>query len=452
MSLLFDVQRVLIRFWLVRVLLGAFFVGRGAVLLWYDRFRGVRDFCWVYRVSGISFLRSISYRVVRRFVFDKRGGPNPLVEAFLQSSACDQTIRRFLHGNASAATVFRDVMVLKVPREQERGVLLLKYTAKFDLFVALFDLDRIRSDYYIVLEPCWAGYCDPSILMFLSSRYDVIVQSPEPSDFEFIERLDGNLIPVSLGASDWVDPELFAAPQAGAPRDFDLVMVANWGRHKNHRKLFEALHTVMHRPLSVLLIGFEHGGRTAADVTRDFHRRHLDGIALEVRERLSASEVASHLRRSKVFLLLSEKEGSNKAVVEAFFSDVPAIVYRGLIGGARTKINPMTGMLSSFEELAESIDEMIERHGQFSPRRWAHAHSGSRNATAELSRVLRSIAEARGERWTVDIVEKVNNPNLSYKLAESLPTEGRAELALMPYLRSSANRVLMARVFGLASL
>ncbi len=82
--------------------------------------------------------------------------------------------------------IFRDLIVLKSSSPDEKGVVLLKYARTFDAVIALFDLPRLLDRYVFVLEPCWAGYCDPSILMFISSEREVIVQCPESLVAPFI--------------------------------------------------------------------------------------------------------------------------------------------------------------------------------------------------------------------------------------------------------------------------
>lgn len=441
-----DIAKSLFRMWPVRAMVALFFLARGALFMLVDPFRGISDFCWIYRVSRIGILRPVAYRIVSNFVSEEGARENRLVRAFLKSEASSFCKRRFLGPKVDFNSIFRDIIVLKPAVRGEKGVLLLKYSAKFDLFVSLFDLDKVMMDYYLVLEPCWAGYCDPSILMFISSKNEVLIQCPEETDFEFVRQLQNNLIPVTLGASDWVDPELFSGEQGVIPKEYDLVMVANWARHKNHRRLFRALPYVKHRPLSLLLIGFDWGGRTEKDIIREMRRYDLQDIRIDIRENLPANEVAMYLNKSKIFLLLSEKEGSNKAIVEALFSDVPAIVYEKFIGGATSKINSQTGVLSSYDQLAGKIDYLIENFRKFTPRSWALEHTGSRNATKKLNDLLRSIAESKSENWSVDIVEKVNNPNLAYKVKNAIPSDQQANSIAKIYLRNQRMELSTSRL------
>ncbi len=430
-----DAQKALFRLWPVRLLAGLFFLSRGLATLPLARYRGISDLCWVHRVSRIGPLQRLALRVITGYLFDRRAGKGRLMKAFLESDAAARAANRILKREAEFDSMFRDIMVLKAPGQGEKGVLVLEYTARFDLFVALFDFERIIQDYYIVLEPCWAGYTDPSILMFANTNTDVIVQAPEPRDFEFISSLDCNLKPINLGSSDWIDAELFTPPPDGSPRPYDLVMVANWAKHKNHRKLFAALEHVRHRPISVLLIGVDWGGRTGEDILAEMRQFDLPHVNVELKTNIPAREVAKGLGQSKAFVLLSEKEGSNRAIVEALFADTPVILYENFVGGAKGKVNAQTGILSSFEGLGTAIDDMLDRHDRFTPRAWALAETGSRNATAKLNAMLKAIAESRGETWTVGIVEKVNNPNFNYKRPDALPLQQHASQIARHYLR-----------------
>ncbi len=432
---LLDAQKALFRFRVVKFLLGLFFLSRGLLRLPFAPYLGITDLCWVYRVSGIGILQRAAYRRITGYVFDPRQGHGRLMRAFLESSVARRAANRIVQREAPYDSMFRDIMVLKAPANGEKGVIVLEYTVRFDLFVALFDYERIIKDYYIVLEPCWAGYCDPSILMFIGTQTDIIVQAPETRDFEFLEQLNCNLKPIVLGSSDWIDSDLFSAPPPGSPRPYDLVMVANWAKHKNHRKLFAALERVRHRPISLLLIGIDWGGRTGDDIRREFGEFELSHVTLEMKTSIPAREVARHLGESKVFLLLSEKEGSNRAIVEALFADTPVIFYEHFVGGAKGKVTPATGLLSSFEDLGAAIDRALDMREQFTPRAWAMANTGSANARAKLDAMLAGLAASRKEPWTTGIVEKVNNPNSNNKHANDLPADAQAAAATRRYLR-----------------
>lgn len=395
------------------------------------------DICWLGRVSGVPIFESYARRYVSSLVEDvRRRSSNFLREVFLKSSSAVEAREPYLLSGSGTLDIFRDLIVLKEPSRLEKGVVMIKYTPTFDAFVALFDLDAVQNHYYIVLEPSWAGYCDPSLLLFVSKRHPVFVESPEPLDYGFLESLNSNLIPLTIGSADWVDGEVFS-PGLRKEKEFDVVMVANWGRHKRHKELFRALSTIRHRRLRVLLIGFEWGGRTKEDIVAEANRFALQHVDLIIEEQLSPQEVADRLRRSQVFVLLSKKEGPNKAMMEAMFCDVPAIVYDKFVGGAQTKIVTETGMLSSYEQLGPSILHVLDHQAQYSPRQWALTSTGSRWATQQLNDTIQSVVSKAGAPWTVQLREKVNNPNLSYKGSALGSAAVTSRALLEPFLYTS---------------
>jgi hypothetical protein len=156
-------------------------------------------------------------------------------------------------------------------------------------------------------------------------------------------------------------------------------------------------------------------------------------VSLEVAEQVTHEQVASYLWQSKVLVFLSKKEGDNKAIVEGFFADVPAIVYRDSIGGAKSRINERTGILASYEDLGDNIGRILETLEDFSPREWALENSGSARATQTLENALRQVATARGEPFEARIAQKANAPNLDYRggaRAEDFSADYRRLLSL----------------------
>jgi hypothetical protein len=192
-------------------------------------------------------------------------------------------------------------------------------------------------------------------------------------------------------------------------------MVANWERHKRHGQLFKALSKITGRRIRVLLIGFQLGKRTADDIRQEAAIIKNPLITVEIRENLSHKELVDYLNQCKVFVFLSRKEGDNKALVEAMFAGVPVIVYEKTIGGAKSRVNEATGILTSDDELSERIIYMLDHYQEFDPRGWVIKYSGSSVSTKILDDLIKQTVTAAGGKWTLGIVEKVNNPNLSYK-------------------------------------
>jgi glycosyltransferase involved in cell wall biosynthesis len=356
--------------------------------------------------------------VDRELAVARRTGRNPLVAAYLASSLSRRCAATFSLAGTGPNDLFRDLIVLKAATGDEPGVILLKYARTFEAVVALLECDRLLERYTFVLEPCWAGYCDPALLMHFSPGHPVVVQCFTAEDLAFVESVGPPFAPVPLGPADWVSADVFreTAPQA---KPYDLVMVANWGAHKRHAELFRALSRIDDRRIRVLLIGFPWAGRTASDIRREARTIAGSRFEIEIIEQVSQVELARYLSLCKAFVFLSRKEGDNKALVEAMFADVPAIVYDRSIGGAVNRINAATGILSSDEDLANNICFMLDHYRDFSPRAWALEHTGSPIATRVVDDALRRIAAECGGRYTRGIVEKVNAPNLAYRRPET---------------------------------
>lgn len=379
------------------------------------RYRAIEDFCWVARVSGIPLLRRVAEKRVHQIADTVRTtGKNPLLDWYLDDVESRRVAESYAIVGSGRRDVFRDLLVLKEWQPGEKGVIVLKYARTFHAVAAIFEMRRLMERYTFVLEPCWTGYCDPALLLFLSAHGPVIVQCFTEQDHEFVSRLGAPLVPVRLGPADWVDASVFDI-DTSRPRSTDLVMVANWGRHKRHAKLFEALSRIKDRDIRVLLVGFAWAGRTAADVKREAARWASPNIDIEFAENLSHAELAARLTDCKVFVFLTRKEGDNKALVEALFCGVPAIVYRETVGGASSRINDSTGILSSDEELTDKVVYMLDHYREFKPRQWALENTGSGVATRVLDDAIRNAVSGAGDLYSTGIVEKRNAPNLAYK-------------------------------------
>jgi glycosyltransferase involved in cell wall biosynthesis len=395
--------------------IGLALLSRGSLYLAAGKlYRALDDIAWVARASDAGWLTRAAERIVLDAVEAiRRTGRNAVRESFLADRASAALAASYsLHGGRHE--LLRDLIVLKRATADEKGVVLLKYVRTFDAVVSMFDLPRLMERYLFVLEPCWAGYCDPSLLMFMEPGQPVIVQCFTQADYDFVAAAGAPLVPLRLGPADWVDADLFKARPA-VPKEYDLVMVANWAPHKRHAQLFRALKEITDRDVRVLLIGFPWGGRTADDIRREAAGIGNPRIHVEVLERLPASEVADLVSRCKAFVFLSRKEGDNKALVEAMFANVPAIVYENTIGGAGSRINPATGVFASDAGLADAIRRMLDTYADFTPRAWAVRSSGSAIATRILSDTIRRTILSSGGRYGEEIVEKTNSPNLAYK-------------------------------------
>ncbi len=297
----------------------------------------------------------------------------------------------------------------------ERGVLLVKYSEAILAMAAVYDLGALASRYMLVLEPSWWGYQDARFFLYLGSDLDVLVQSPRQEDFDFIAGLRTNLFPLRVGAGEWGDATIFRPRATGKEAAYDVVMVAAWDPFKRHEVFFRAAARFRQergRALRIALVGYDLGW------TREPIERLLRQYDIErdcaVYENIPHEEVARVVADSKMSLLLSRREGANKAAYESMFCGTPVIVYRHQCGVNLDHVNARTGLLADNDELADAINYVLDHAEDFNPRSWALENAGYANATRKINAALSDLAGRRGLPWKRDMVAKKNAPNLRY--------------------------------------
>lgn len=310
-----------------------------------------------------------------------------------------------------------DLILLKPydPETGEKGVILVSFTESVQRFAALFDVPALAERYALVFEPSSWGYQDWTFMLFLGSDLDVLVESPWAPDYEFIRGLEANLVPTRVGAGDWIDPDVFRPEAGGGVPEYDLVMVSSWHPLKRHELLFRtvgALRRTRGHALRLALIGYP--SVWTRKRIEELARRHGVLDLCTIFESIPHEEVARVVSRSGAYVLLSRREGANRALYEALFCDTPVLVHHAHRGVNRDHVTPRTGVLFEDDALAEAIEEVLDPTASFEPREWALQNTGYHNATRLLERDLRAMSEARGLPWSGGIAEKKMAPALRY--------------------------------------
>lgn len=307
----------------------------------------------------------------------------------------------------------RRLIILSPHMFGKKGVILVKYTEYFKYVYSLFDIKKISKDYVLVAEPSFSGYFDEDILCLMSEDIPVVVESPELVDFQFIKSLKANLYPVNIGSNCWVNPNVFY-PIKGIAKKYDVIMVAIWADFKRHYHLFESM-AKCRRKLRVALVG-QPWPRTLEEMKElASYYGVLDQI--EFFENVKQSELNILLNQSRCFLLLSKKEGPNKAIIEAMYADIPVFLLEGFNYGYRYPfINKKTGGFikpNKLQAFLENLDEVLEK-GDFSPSNWIRKHISPYLSTKKLVNVLTQIENEKSVRINKDLTIKVNSPSLDY--------------------------------------
>ena len=413
--------------------------GAYAVTLKYERIAA--------SVSGwkaSSTIRRINSRLVTDIKRNK--GKNVLLNSYVTSIAANQYRDEFrkygwehqirLKYPREHDGPFRqgDLLLLKpYMNDREKGVIFIQYNDAFDKFVSIYDLTQVATFYRIVLEPSTWGYCDPSILFFLSAGTDVIVQAQHASDFEYIRSLDTNLTPLRMGAGDWIDPDRFQTRPV-SEKVYDIVMVASWQRIKRHELLFRAIGKCGSKVKKIALIGYPSEGRTREDVLREADKYAI-AEKIDIYESISRAEVGTLIGQSRIGVMLTLREGANKGIYECFFSGVPVVISSENIGVNRDHINQHTGIAAADHDLDQKMLYLLSNLHNYAPREWALKNTGYKNSSQLLNKCLRECAIRMGEEWTKDIFAKKNDTYAQYILDDDRMEADRAIVHLGRLLR-----------------
>lgn len=294
----------------------------------------------------------------------------------------------------------------------EKGVIVITFTPTSDYYFRTIDIEKLLNDFFVVLEPSWAGYCEASILQWTRfKKHDIIVQATEIKDRIFLNSINTNLIPVDFGASDWVDFRVFH-PIERTEKIYDSIYVTSYKPGKRHHVYFRAI-AEMGDASYRGAIACGAWGKAKQDVLNLIKYYGIQDN-VHIYESLSQKDLNLLLNKSKVNVLFSKKEGSNRSVFEGFFSNVPAIVLENNVGMNKSYINEYTGMLVAESAVAEKLFYFKNNWKSYYPRKWAMENISPLKTTQKLNCVLKDISEVRKYQWTKNIVPKVNSPEVKY--------------------------------------
>lgn len=379
------------------------------VLVHYKRknyLKSVQTLSKIYRTGWAGSKSPVIY-IVRK-LFDSSNSEfqkiftNQLVDDVVE---LDNTKRFFEDPSA----LFKGVCIVLSPHsETHKGVLLIKYSYYFPLMFKLFNMQSIADNYHLVLEPSWAGTCEPGILAYATLNTPVFVMSYETRDTAFLTGISTNLIDVKLSSNWWVDHRKFDSVN-NTDKDIDIVVISAWAGFKRHYFIFKALQELKKKypKVRVALIGYP-GDLNLQDVKDMASNMHVDDL-ISFHEWLPPDEVSQLLQRSKVNLLWSRFEGLNRAIIEGMFCNVPCILREGFnYGDKYPYINEKTGLFSSESDLADNLKYMIENHENYSPREYVLSNHTCIKATEILKEKINEVEITAEMTATKSLSVKIN--------------------------------------------
>jgi len=321
----------------------------------------------------------------------------------------------YINDNVKKETAATRSIVLKEPKERDgkvdKGVLLITFTATLGYFYHHVNIRKLLENYYLVLEPSSAGYCDP-LLLFLTQYPDpVIVQATELSDRRFLSKLNSNLKPVDFGASDWVDHTTFK-PLEGANKIYDSVCVANYTSIKRLEYYLRALRSIkkirQNYKAAIVCAKWGEHRNYYLELIKKFQLKEM----IDVFESLDKIELNQILNQAKVSILLSHKEGSNRSLFESIFANTPVIALKNNVGINKEYINKHTGKLIHLNQLATALLDFKENFTKYNPRKWAMKNISPEATTEKLKHSLSKFTGLNIDQFPLYV--KTNNPEVSY--------------------------------------
>lgn len=319
----------------------------------------------------------------------------------------------------------------------EKGIFLIKFTGTFQFYIENIDINKLQKFFYIILEPSWAGYCLSEILWWSQFSDAVFVEASEERDYSFLRRVHKNLIPLSFGSSDWVNPDIFSDEGNSLVKDIDFIYVSNHSKGKRNYSLFKALNQLSDVDYKAAIVCSSWGE------DRDFTLSAIKYFNLQDRiqllENLSQGELNAVLNRSKVNMLLSLKEGSNRSIFEGFFANVPAIVLKENIGVNKTYVNSDTGKLISESELAETLMWFRANWTTFSARKWAQSNISIFKTKEKLDSAISTYTKHKGLNFSQGSALKVNSPEANFYSPNDKRRALQIELVLELFNKTAAN-------------
>jgi len=211
---------------------------------------------------------------------------------------------------------------------------------------------------------------------------------------------------------------------------YDIIMIARAAANKHLDEFFSAMKKIyaMGKPYRVLLVSADPNMHTDGAV--DLAALYYDRFSAKERELFSmvymsskmsmfplpSSTISHLLRSSKVCALFSMAEGDSRNIHEALMADMPVVVSRGMVGGARDYLDDSNSVqFADHESAPEALVDAVERHASFRGiRDRVEKLCSEAYSIPRLDGYLEEMYRSKGLRYTPGAL---NSANLSLTLA-----------------------------------
>lgn len=345
---------------------------------------------------------------------ERRVNPHRDGKALLNEAAVIPLLERYRQIYEGDPVLSRSLILKPPGPDGEKGVLYVAFEYNlYRLLRGLADPAELLNRYDLVLSTSWSptsyGLLEWALRIVPGTLY---LEAGNPAEIAKLEAYHPRIRCVSTMPCEWIHPDNFN-PKPHAARAYDILMVANWAPFKRHYELFGAL-AKLPASLKVALIGQKEAGRTAQSITAT--ARSLGAKQeLEVFESLPIQKVREIQCDSKTAVLMSRREGSCVAAMEALFANTPLGMRADAHVGSRKYVNEHTGrLLNPQRGIHRELAALLEAAPHLEPRQWAVNHLTCHHAITRLNSELKQHAAVQGRRWTRDLAAMCWNPYPGY--------------------------------------
>lgn len=399
---------------------------------------------WTKKIIHFRLKRPLAYVLVYLGIFVRRSGrpalglnlvlkgrrvanvvrANALIKHLIESAPHELELLLPSTEDIDIKLISRRILVLKLPefyndKIVEKGAIVVKFSESFSFIFKRLDVVSFSEYFNIILEPSSVGYSLPEILVWCKlTPNKVFIMAPYSDDYDFILGLESNLVPLRLGPSDWVNTNVFFKVH-NEPKKYDAVYIANFNPIKRVERFIKAVSRIQkERPsFHAALVLASHGDKK--NEIKNFIKYFENKVNIDYLPPISQSQLNILFNRSKVNMLISLREGSNKGLAEGLFSGTPALLIEENAGGNHVHMNSFTGRVVKDSELESAMIWLADNYDKLSPDSWVLDNMSPQISAAKLSDVLKKHELKQGRNWERNLVPKVNSPELSYVNADN---------------------------------
>jgi glycosyltransferase involved in cell wall biosynthesis len=291
----------------------------------------------------------------------------------------------------------RSIIVKPYISNNEKGILIVSFETELFKLIKLINFKEIVKRYNVVFMPTWQPFYSPEIFLYIINTERPLYIMPSSFDEnKIVKKFNGKIRYLPFHAASWVNHNKYSEK---LKKDNDLLMVANFGKHKRHWLLFQAM-SKMPNDVKACIIGVPTSDRKKENLIKE---AKLFGIYDKVKiiERATNDELLSMLLRSKLFCALTYREGSYVSVAEAIISDTPVAMFSNAYIGTKAYINQKTGeFLSPKKDLSKQLVSILKNHSKYSPREWGIKNISAEINSKKFSKIMLEYSIKDKEQWT----------------------------------------------------